>query len=51
MFTDSFQVAVMFISVLTIVLFGVVQAGGPGKVTDDAKFGNRLVFAKYLILY
>lgn len=47
-FTDSFQVAVMFTSVLIVVLFGVINAGGPAVVFHDASLGGRLIFFEYI---
>lgn len=42
LFTDVFQSILMYTAVLTIVISGVVKAGGLGEIFRAADEGNRL---------
>lgn len=46
MFTDAWQVVVMFISVVVVVIIGTIALGGPGVIWDRAVEGGRIDFFK-----
>lgn len=49
--TDTWQVAIMFCSVFSFAIVGTVSAGGFGNVFSKAREGNRLVFWEYVFFY
>lgn len=47
MWTDSWQVIAMFISVAVVVILGTVSIGGPSTIIDLTSKGGRFEFFKY----
>lgn len=45
-FTDAWQVVVMFISVVIVVILGTIAIGGPEIIWDRSEVGGRLEFFK-----
>ncbi|KAG5889642.1 hypothetical protein JTB14_028921 [Gonioctena quinquepunctata] len=43
--TDSWQVIAMFISVVVVIIIGTVEVGGPSVVIDRASKGDRFIFS------
>ncbi|KAI9578771.1 hypothetical protein GQX74_009345 [Glossina fuscipes] len=46
-YTDAWQVFVMFWTVITVVIIGIVYGGGFGPIGEAASEGGRLIFPKY----
>ncbi|XP_040169732.1 sodium-coupled monocarboxylate transporter 1-like isoform X1 [Anopheles arabiensis] len=46
-FTDAWQVVVMFISVVVVVIIGTIALGGPGVIWDRAVEGGRIDFFNF----
>lgn len=49
-YTDTWQIIVMFISVIVIVLLGTISLGGPSTIWDRGHEGKRIVFDKYVLI-
>ncbi|KAF2899841.1 hypothetical protein ILUMI_06345 [Ignelater luminosus] len=46
-YTDTWQIIVMFLSVIVIVLLGTISVGGPSTVWDRSHEGNRIIFDNF----
>lgn len=45
-YTDAWQVMVMFLSMVVIVILGTVSMGGVSEVFSRATDGSRIIFSK-----
>ena len=47
MWTDTFQVIIMFGSMMAVIIKGAMDAGGHNEIWDAVKNGSRAEFFKY----
>lgn len=45
--TDTWQILVMFIAVVVVVILGTIAVGGPAVVWNLNELGGRLIITKY----